>query len=170
MEKILQAALKKFNRDGALLQVLADFYTVQSRFADAEQCYREIIAKHPNHGAALNNLAILLAMQKSNLDEAEILINRAIAYSGAMATMLDSRAVVYLCANKPDKALADMNEALNDGKTPVRLFHQAWAYAELGRKVDASETLAMAQKAGLSESSLDAYERPVYAKLCNELR
>ncbi len=167
-EKILLAAAKKFDDNVTILLVLADFYTAQSRFADAEQCYRNILAKQPNHGAALNNLALLLAVEKTHLDEAETLINHAIEWSGAMASMLDTRAQVYLCSDKPDKALPDIIEAVGDERTPVRLFHLAWTYSMLGRKVDASETLREAEKAGLSESSLESYERPVYLKLRDE--
>ena len=63
-----------------------------------------------------------------------------------------------------------MIEALNDGRTPTRLFHLAWTYSMLGRKVDASETLGEAEKAGLSEASLESYERPIYVKIRDELK
>ena len=169
-EKILQAALKKFDRNAALLLVLADLYKAVNRPADVEQCYREVLAKQPNHGMALNNLAYLLATQKSKLEEAEGLINHGIAYSGGMASMLDTRAVVHLCADKPEQALDDLNEAMNEGRKPAFLFHQAWAYWALGRKVDASEALSAAEKAGLSKSSLEAYERSIYLKLRDELK
>ena len=90
-EKILLAAAKKFDDNVTILLVLADLYSAQGRPADAEQCYRRILAQLPNHGAAMNNLAILLALQKTHFDEAEALINRAIEISGAMASMLDTR-------------------------------------------------------------------------------
>ena len=169
-EKILHAALKKFDGNSSLLLVLAELYKSQNRPADAEQSYREILVKQPHHGTALNNLAYLLATQKLKLDEAEAFINRGIAYSGAMASMLDTRAVVHLCAEKPDQALADLNEAMNAEKSPSFLFHQAWAYAALGRKVDAHESLRAAERAGLREASLEPFERSVYLKLRDELK
>ena len=76
IEKILQGALKKFDRPTPLLLVLANFTTQQQRYAEAEACYREVLKTEPNNGPALNNLAMLLALQSTRLDEALKLINR----------------------------------------------------------------------------------------------
>ena len=91
-------------------------------------------------------------------------------YSGPMATMLDTRAMIYLAMKKPEEALADMNIVIGDGDEPPRLFHLAKIYFQMGRKTEAAEALTRARKGGLKESDLEAYERPSFEKLRDELR
>ena len=50
-----------------------------------------------------------------------------------VAALLDSRASVHMALGEPEKALADMADALADAETPVRLFHQAQAYEQAGQ-------------------------------------
>ena len=69
IEKIIQGALKKFGRPTPLLLVLANFTTQQRRYAEAEACYREVLKTEPHNGPALNNFAMLLALQATRLDE-----------------------------------------------------------------------------------------------------
>ena len=130
-EEILRNVLKKYDRFPPLLLVEANLCAAQpSRQDDAEQYYRELLAKDPDQAVSLNNLANLLALRKIKLDEALQLINHAITVAGPMASMLDTRAVVYLAANEPEKAekaMDDLKVALSDNRTPVRLFHKARA-------------------------------------------
>ena len=169
-ERILQDALKKFDRPTLLLLTMADLCTAAARYDEAEGYYREVIAKDPASAAALNNLASLLALQQIKLDEALQLIDRALAVAGPMASILDTRAAIYLAAKQPEQALADINLSVADAATPVRLFHQARVYHQLGRRGDATESLALAEKAGLTAALLEPLERPVYNKLRDDLR
>ena len=58
-----------------------------------------------------------------------------------------------------------MNVVLGDSETPTYLFHLARIYYQMGQKSEAAQTLARARKAGLKESELGLYERPLYEKL-----
>ena len=141
LDGILQSALKHFDRPIPLLMRYADLCTKQARYPVAEGCYREVILKAPGNASALNNLALLLALQGSKLDEAMKLINQAVEIAGPVGAMLDSRATVYLALGESDKALGDLADALADAETPVRLFHQAQAYDQAGKQSEAATAL-----------------------------
>ena len=70
LEQLVEKALNKFQRPATLLMVMADSCTRQGRYADAETYYRQVIEKNPNDAVAMNNLALLLALQGIKLDEA----------------------------------------------------------------------------------------------------
>ena len=170
VETILKAALKKHNRPTPLLIAMADFYAMQGQYADAEQYYREVMAKNPDNPIAMNNLGVVMALQGDKLEESLRLVQRAIEIAGPFAAMLDSRASVYIAMQQPDKALADLELALADDATPVRLFHQARAYHLAGKKTEAAAALEAAQKKNLKRPMLDPPERLIYDKLREELQ
>jgi tetratricopeptide (TPR) repeat protein len=82
-----------------------------------------------------------------------------------MGAMLDSRATVYLAMGDTEKALADLTEALADAETPVRLFHQAQAYEQAGRRADAVASMDKALRKGLTKEMLHLLEAPTFEKL-----
>jgi tetratricopeptide (TPR) repeat protein len=169
-EGIFKDALKKFDRATPLLLGIAVLCANSDRDDEAEIYYREVIAKDPNNAEALNNLAGLLSHQPNRLEEAMQLVNRAIDVAGPMSAILDTRAVIFLVGKKPDRAMPDITTALADNLTPIHLFHQAWAYYQLGRRGEATDILAQAEKAGLTASSLDSHERPIYSAMRDDLR
>lgn len=159
------AAHPEFEQPQVLMMVQADAYTLQERYKEAERIYREVIRRNARHAVAMNNLAVLLAHQKRNLDEALKLINQAIELSGPLGAMLDSRATVYLAMNQPQKALADLELAVQDDPNPIRLFHLAQAHDMAGDKRAAIEALKKANAKGLTPDMLQRPELPTYALL-----
>ena len=164
-ESIVRAALKRLDRPVSLLKVMAVFCTYQQRYPEAEDYYREVTQKSPNDTVAMNNLAVLLALENKNLDEALQLANKAIELAGPLGAMLDSRASVYMALREPDKALADLKQAITDAPEPIRFFHQAQAYNMLGRKEAAGKAMQEAEKRGLKLTELQPLERPSYQQL-----
>lgn len=78
LDNMLQGALVRLNRPAVLLLAMADLRAHQGRYGDAEAFYREILAKQGRDVWALNNLAVLLALQGVKLDEALKLVNQAL--------------------------------------------------------------------------------------------
>ena len=115
----------------------------------------------------MNNLAWLLTLQGKKLDEALSLINKAIERSGHLASMMDTRACVYIAQGNAEKAIKDMDEAVADAATPVRLFHQVQALNLGKQKYAASSAMQQALKAGLTKDMLQTPEIPAYEKLRN---
>jgi len=170
VERLVQGALQKLERPIPLLEVMAQAYASQERYGEAEAFYREVIKKNSGAYRAMNNLAVLLALQGTKLQDALGLITRAIELAGPVASMLDSRATVYLALEQPGKALGDLEKAIADGATPVRRFHQARAYQQNGQQQEAVEAIKKAQQLGLKAPMLEPLERPAYQELLKLLK
>ena len=169
LEKIMVAAANKSGGPAALLLVLADLHARQGQYDKSIADYREILAKEPRHYKAMNNLALYLARSGQNLDEALELIDRALAISGPMAVVLDSRAVVHIARQEPEKALEDLAAAIADDGSAEEYFHQAWAYSLAGKKAEATAAFAHAVQKGLDPKDLDPRETSVYDHLKDNL-
>ena len=169
LDKILQEALVEFKRPLLLLGALADSALRQQHYPAAEAIYREILEKDPNNVTALNNLGILLAFEGKRMEEAMKLVSRAIEVAGPVPDVLDSRATVYIALENPDKALADLDDAIADEATPLRLFRRARALLLADRKDEAAAALKGAEDKNLKREMLDPPERPYYDKLRAEL-
>ena len=169
-EKVLLAATEKFERPISFLLLLADYYSVRNRCPEAEAVYREILEKNPNEVLALNNLALLLALERKQLEEAEQLVNRAIELRGPAVNALDSRASVYLARGKLHEALADIDAVIADSPAAAAYFHRALILAQMNRLPEARQALKTAQKKGLKAELLHPLEMPAYEKLCRTLQ
>jgi tetratricopeptide (TPR) repeat protein len=169
LEKILVAAANKSNRPVVLLTVLADLYAQLRQDDKSIADYREILAKEPRNYRTMNNLSLELVRSGGNLDEALKLVNDALAIRGPMAEVLDSRAIVYIARQEPEKALEDMALAIRDDGTAEQYFHQAWAYSLAGKKSEAAAAFAVARNKRLDSKKLDPREVSVYDRLNIEL-
>lgn len=165
MRQVIALALQKYNRPVPLLLMLAEIATREKNYIEAENLYREVLKKNTGNAVAMNNLAVLLALQGLKLDEALELVNKAIEIAGPLGPMLDSRATVYTALGKTDEALKDIADALNDAETPVRLFHQALAYQRAGMAEAAKAAMKRAMKKGLTTEMLQPLELPDFEKL-----
>ena len=165
LSRLLDRAMEQHGRSAQFLMVMADINMRQARHADAERLYREILRENSGHAFAMNNLAVLLALQGIKRDEALELMDQAIEIAGPIGAMLDSRASVYMSLNEPKKALDDLEEALADAETPVRLFHQAQAHEQAGQKNFAAASMEKAVEKGLTKEMLQPLEYPAYGRL-----
>lgn len=168
-EAVLSAALEKHQRPAALLMLQADLRSIQSRWVEAETIYREILKSNPRNITAINNLAVLLAVQRKNLDESLKLIDDAIRMAGPSANLLDSRAMVLMAQKKPADALSVLNEVAVEGQSASLHFHRAQALYQLRNMADARVAFDAAQRAGLRPEVLHPLERPAYEQLLKDL-
>lgn len=164
-EKLLQEMLEKQNRPISLLVVLADYYSVHNRCEEAEAIYREILKKNPKDVMGLNNLAVLLALQKKNLKEAERFMDQAIDLTGPTANSLDSRALVLLACNKPKEALADIDRVIADTPVAAAYYRRAQILLVLGRREEARQAFKTARDKGLKGELLHPLESSIYEDL-----
>jgi len=170
IEEVLDAALEKHPQSIPLLMVMADVMTLQEQYDQVEAVYRKVIAKDDRHVPALNNLAVLLALRETKIDESLELIQKAIEVAGPDSVLLDSRATVFLAQRQPQKALADLEKAIAKVPRPTRYFHRAQAYDQLGQKKLAAESFEEARRRGLKAEHLHWLERAAYGKLRDELK
>ncbi len=169
LEKILLSAAKGPDRPVALLSVLAELHAQQAQYDKSIADYRELLAKQPGNYRTLNNLGLSLARAGQNLDEAIKLVDEALKIRGPMAEVLDSRAVVHIARQEPEKALEDMAAAIKDDGAAEQYFHQAWAYLLAGKKTEAATAFATALKKGLNPKDLDSREVSAYERLRDAL-
>jgi tetratricopeptide (TPR) repeat protein len=169
LEKLLLDAAEKHHRAPGVLLVLGDLRMRQERTAEAVELYREIVKNDKTSVVALNNLAMLLALKKTDLEESLRLIESAIDIAGPLPALLDSRASVLLAMGQPQKALADLDAAVSEEPRPNRHFHRALACWRLGRPQDAADALAEAHKLGLKPEQLNPLERQDYQELVKRL-
>jgi tetratricopeptide (TPR) repeat protein len=169
LEKLLLDAAEKHHRAPGVLLVLGDLRMRQERTAEAVELYREIVKNDKTSVVALNNLAMLLALKKTDLEESLRLIESAIDIAGPLPALLDSRASVLLAMGQPQKALADLDAAVGEEPRPNRHFHRALACWRLGQQQDAADALAEAHKLGLKPEQLNPLERQDYQELVKRL-
>jgi cellulose synthase operon protein C len=170
MSKIMQSAEAKYERVPRLLMIMADLRVKQALYSEAIDIYREVLKKEPNHYFALNNLAVLQALQGVKLDESLASVNRAMEHAGPLGAILDSRGTVYIAMKNPEKAVADMKAAADDKDSPDRLFHLAQAFELAGDNIEAKKAFDKALKKGLSKESLQPLEVPALERLRQRLR
>jgi tetratricopeptide (TPR) repeat protein len=175
VETHLKAALEKEPKSTDLAVCLADLWDLHGKQAKAISLYREIIKRDENNVVALNNLAWLLAQTPGGAGEAFERIKRALDVAGPLPELLDTRALIYLSSDDPERALADLEEALSHPRLQPRLtawlqYHKARAYTASGDRQNALKALQSAKTAGLEESTLHPLERQSYRALLSVLR
>jgi tetratricopeptide (TPR) repeat protein len=164
----LEAAVRR-SPTASLLFQLANVRSLQGNYGEAEQLYRQSIARDPTSSGPLNNLAWLLARHDHRGPEALELVGRALSLGGAGPDLLDTRAVAYLAVGRGDPAVKDLEEALAEAPAPDRYCRLAQAYLTAGKKEKAAAALRNAKSAGLVENKLHPLELLAYHRLLRDL-
>jgi tetratricopeptide (TPR) repeat protein len=130
----------------------------------AKDLYRASIRQRPDHFAALNNLALLLAGEPGSADRAVGLASRAARLAPGVAEVLDTLGTARLAAGDADGAVAAYRiavarfgerKAAGDRGRARTLVRLARAYRESGRAAAAEEALrqALAADPGVKDSA-----------------
>jgi tetratricopeptide (TPR) repeat protein len=167
-ERLIRAALERpgsAKAKAALLFALAGLEDQCGRFEGAEDCYRRVVAADRDHAAALNNLAWLLALRGRKGAEALPLIQQALAAVGPRPDLLDTRALVYLALEQPDRARDDLKASIAEVPTANRYLHLARACQMTGDADGAAAALREARALGLRRAQLHPVELAACTKL-----
>jgi tetratricopeptide (TPR) repeat protein len=170
-EPYLAKVIEQNPADVDLLFVIATLRHMQQRPGEAIQHFRKVLELRPNHAPAMNNLAMLLAEQAEDLDEALKVVNRAIALVGSKVQLQDTKGFVLFRQGKSEEALPLFEEvAKRGGADPRYHFHLALAYQKSG-KVDRARAALKAAKEGELESLvLTPLERTLLDELQSGLK
>lgn len=141
---------------------LAELQALQQDFATAEQVYRGVLKADPKNPVALNNLAWILAPQTESADQALAFADRAIELYGATGEMLDTRARILIAAGKYDRAVADLNDALNQSQSSLRYFHLALAQWKMEKPDEAIKTFREGRARGLDAKAIHPSDLPTF--------
>jgi Tfp pilus assembly protein PilF len=164
-ERLMREALTAAPRSTGLLFALAGLEDLRGRFEEAEGYYRRVIVADGNDVRALNNLAWLLALRGRKGAEALPLIQRAIDVYGPRPDLLDTRALVYLALERPDRARVDLKAAIADTPTATRYLHLARVCQMTDDADGAAAALKEAKALGLRRSQLHPVELATCTKL-----
>jgi tetratricopeptide (TPR) repeat protein len=161
---VLAASSEKKGESLTLKLVLADLMSWRGEYEGAIRLYNEVLEKDKNNIAALNNVAMLLAMSANDPENGLRRVQQAMDLGGPRDVLLDTRGMVQL-ATAPAKALSDFEESAKENETAERFFHVALASAQLKQTEGAKRAFKRAQQLGLTEKSLHPLERPLLVKL-----
>lgn len=167
--ELIERELKKEPRNAGLLFQLGNIQSLEGRYQEAEQSYRQSLASDPANSGPLANLAWLLARRDGKGGEAVELVEKAMKLDGPAPDLLDSRAVSYLAAGRSDLAIRDLEVAISERATPLKYVHLAQAYLMAARRTDAHAALQTARNTGLSPEKLSPLERENYERLFKEV-
>jgi tetratricopeptide (TPR) repeat protein len=109
--KLLQDAQAKFPASTAITFELGATFEKQKNFAGAETAFREVLAREPEHAAALNYLGYMLAERGERLDESVEYLKKALAIEPNNGSFLDSLGWAYFKAGKLDLAEENLRRA-----------------------------------------------------------
>jgi tetratricopeptide (TPR) repeat protein len=173
VERRLEAAYRKAGGDPSALQLLlalGHLQSLQGRYEQAADFYRQVLERDPRDVLALNNLAWLLAIKFGKGDKALRLINLAIEEAGPRPSLLDTRAVVYLARRESARAIVDLTKSLAQAPTSAAYFHLAQARWLAKEPKDAAAAWEKAHQFGWTSENLHPLERRIYQEMRERLK
>ncbi|MEW4490823.1 hypothetical protein AB1L42_22265 [Thalassoglobus sp. JC818] len=146
-----------------ILQVEAGLYVVQEEYDRAATSYEKILEIDGDNEVALNNLAMIEAVHRKNVQLATKMIDHALEISGEKANLIDTKGIVQLAAGKNQEAAVSFEKAIQLGSTPIRRIHLAYAYLQIKQLDSARNQYIQAFQDGLDPRTADSWDR-VYLK------
>ena len=142
---------------------LAQAYLVANDAEAAEGQLQQVVRTHPEHGAAANDLAWLLASRGGSLDHALLLAERAVRIAPSPESR-DTLGFVHLRSGDLEAAQREFREALSEkpGYATAR-YHLALTHLERGERAEARAALELALSGAPFAESAEA--REVLARL-----
>jgi cellulose synthase operon protein C len=111
----------------AVLLNEGEFYSLTKDFDAAEKSYQAVLKSDDQNVVALNNLAWLLAANPDATDRAMDSVEKATRLIGLTGELLDTRARVRIAKKQYAEAIQDLQAAMKQEQTALRLFHLALA-------------------------------------------
>jgi tetratricopeptide (TPR) repeat protein len=136
----LKDAVARFPDSAGVLFQYGAMLERQSLHADAERVFRRVLERSPEHGPTLNYLGYTLVERGGSLEEAVVLLKRAVALDPYNGAYLDSLGWAYLKLDQLD--LAEPNLRIAAGQLPrdsVVQDHWGDLLAKRGKYADAVE-------------------------------
>jgi tetratricopeptide (TPR) repeat protein len=126
------------------------------RLADAEKYFRRLIETRPKSPQGYNALGYSLADRSERLEEAETLIDKALALAPDDFYILDSKGWVLYRLGKAEQALDYLRRAYNARAEPEIAAHFGEVLWKLGRHEEASKLWREANQAAPDNAELMA--------------
>jgi len=132
-EVILRNAIERFPDNEDLLFNLAVVFEKTNRFDEMEQSLKKVIALNPDHAEGLNYLGYSYADKGIHLEEAFLLVHRALELKPESGYIMDSLGWVYYKSGKYPEALGTLLKAADLVQDdPTILEHIGDVYHAIG--------------------------------------
>lgn len=154
--QLLGESLAATPDDQVLLYEAAMLAERTQRFADSERNLRKLLTLKPDHAHALNALGYSLADRNVHLDEAQALIDKALALDPEDPFILDSRGWLAFRKGAFAEAEGYLRRAYTQRADPEIAAHLGEVLWALNRKDDARTLLRAAAKADPGNEALTA--------------
>jgi tetratricopeptide (TPR) repeat protein len=115
--EVLKQAQQKFPDVTTIPFELGAVFDKQKNFVEAEAAFRQVLAREPEHAAALNYLGYMLAERGERLDESVGYLKKAVAMEPENGSFLDSLGWAYFKAGKLDLAEVNLKRAADQLQT-----------------------------------------------------
>ena len=167
--KLLQDAQAKFPSDTSIVFELGAVFDKQKNFAEAENAFRQVLAREPDHAGALNYLGYMLAERGERLDESVGYLKKALQMEPDNGSYLDSLGWAYFKAGKFDLAEENLRRAADQLKVnSVIQEHYGQLLYKVGRFDEAIQAWNRAlagDGASIDRSDIDRKIRDARQKL-----
>ncbi len=125
-----------------------------------EEGYRKVIAMDPKHTLAMNNLAMLLAEDNRNLDEAASLVTRALEIEPNVPAFIDTLAFVEGRRKQRDNSITAIDKAIKfDPLNPLWRMRKIELLLDFGERQRASDAIAELDQLNRKGFSQELIER-----------
>jgi len=163
LEDIDKAPQKPESAD--TLRPLADYWVRRGKPEHAIDLYRKGLEKDPDNLPFQNNIAYLLSAVKGQHDEALDIVNKALEIRVDNVTLLDTKGLIYINADRPDEAIPILERAVTlSCQGPIYMLHLAHALDLDGRKDSASNWFAKTRPF-LENSTLSKENQKIFDSL-----
>jgi tetratricopeptide (TPR) repeat protein len=158
--RVLDQAGAKFPSSNDVIFQTGSVLAQQKRFADAEQKFRDVLARDPRHAPTLNYLGYMLADRGERLDESVGYIQRALQIDPYNTAFLDSLGWAYFRQNKLDLAEENLKKAAEQRVRDSAIQeHFGDLLFKLGRYQDAASAWQRALDGDLAQVDRAAIEK-----------
>ncbi len=170
--RIVEDGTTAASDDVTLLLVAVEWYTkCQATSAAIEMLHRAVTVQ-PDNVIAANNLAMMLADEGRDCEQALGYIDNVLRQTGPVSEFLDTKGWILVQMNRAEEALVWLTEAAERSTSadPIAQLHLATAYLAIGDRDQAREHLEMARASQIRPELLNSSEQRAWDILQKEFR
>ncbi len=169
--QIIEDGVTAANDDVTLLLAAGEWYTKCQATCAAIETLRRAVTLQPDNVVAANNLAMLLADERGDFEQALKYIDNVLQQTGPVSEFLDTKGWILVQMNRAEEALPWLTQAAERSSSadPIAQLHLATAYMALGDRDQAGKHLESARGGQIRPELLNTGEQRAWATLRKEL-
>ncbi|MDG1898131.1 MAG: hypothetical protein P8J37_24780 [Fuerstiella sp.] len=163
----MDEGLKVSGNDITLMLAAAEWYSKCDSSAGAIELLARVIKLHPANVVAENNLAMLLADDECDFDQALKHIENVLNRAGPAPAFLDTKGWILVQMNRAQEAIPWLTKAAERSSSidPVSRMHLAAAYMAVGDHKHAEKHFEVARTGRIRAELLNSSEQRAWAGL-----